>query len=109
MVFQKASHVWRGRAKSIHEAIDQGTAGIGVDMLLARTAMRKGAVAVIVVNEELAGIWAGRISDLFDPSISRTREGFSGRSVKVVDIDRFAHRTLEISLKPKRKRAIEAA
>jgi hypothetical protein len=95
IVEQKGSDIWRGREKSITDAIQAGTAGIGVDkLLLARVRDKHAATVVMVLVEDLRTIYVTLLSDFFDDHLSVGKTSFKGRPLRVVPLSRFHRKYL---------------
>lgn len=106
VVEQKGKDVWRGRERSIADAIEAGTAGIGLDkILLQRVREKHGTNVVMVVIEDLRTVYVAAIADFFDDTISRSRTSHKGRAVRVVPLRRFHQKYLGPTLHTKPKRA----
>jgi hypothetical protein len=105
IVEQKGVDVWRGREKSITDAIAAGTAGIGVDKLLLQKVRDKHATAVVmVVVEDLRTVYVTLLADFFDEALSKGRTSYRGRGLRVVPLSRFHQKYLGPTLHVKKKR-----
>jgi hypothetical protein len=105
IVEQKGQDVWRGREKSITDAIQAGTAGIGVDkILLARVRDKHACNVVMVVIEDLRTIYITAIADFFEPTLSVGKTSYKGRALRVVPLTRFHQKYLGPTLHAKTKR-----
>lgn len=108
IVEQKGQDVWRGREKSITDAIQAGTAGIGVDkLLLTRVRDKHACNVVMVLVEDLRTIYITAMSDFFDPALAVGKTSYRGRSLRVVPLSRFHQKYLGpiLHAKPKRNSA----
>lgn len=106
MVEQRGRDLWRGRHKSLHDAIEAGVAGIAVDrILLARARDQQEVTHVMVVVEEQRRIFVASIADFFDQELSQGRTDFRGRSVRIVAYGRMHSKYLGPLLHTKRKRS----
>jgi hypothetical protein len=106
VVEQKGRDIWRGRHKSLHDAIEAGVAGVAVDrILLTRARDQQEVTHVMVVIEEQRRIFVAAIADFFADGISSGRTDFRGRSVRILAYDRLVQKYLGPVLQTKRKRA----
>jgi hypothetical protein len=106
VIEQKGKDVWRGRERSIADAIEAGTAGIGCDKLLLQRVREKHATNVVmVVIEDLRTVFVTPMSDFFDDAFSRTRTSYKGRAMRIVPLSRFHQKYLGPTLHAKPKRA----
>ncbi|SFJ49719.1 hypothetical protein SAMN03159338_1569 [Sphingomonas sp. NFR04] len=103
IVEQKGRDIWRGRSKSIAEAIERGEAGIGVDRELLRRAPQHNVSVVMVVVEEQRRIFLTPIDDFDDAELYRTKADYRGRAHRVLPYTRYTNKFLGPSLR-KRKR-----
>jgi hypothetical protein len=105
VVEQKGRDIWRGRHKSLHDAIEAGVAGVAVDrILLARARDQQEITHVMVVVEEQRRIFLSAIEDFFDQELSQGRTDWKGRSVRIVAYNRMHQKYLGPTLHPKTKR-----
>jgi hypothetical protein len=106
VVEQKGRDLWRGRHKSLHDAIEAGVAGVAVDrILLARARDQQDVTHVMVVIEEQRRIFVAKIDDFFDMDLSQGRTDFRGRSVRILAYARLHQKYLGPVLHTKRKRS----
>lgn len=89
MVEQKGRDVWRGRFKSIEEAIANNAAGVGVDRVLLTRCEQHNVGTVMVVIEEQRKIFLAPIASLLDPEISKSRTNYNGRAIRVMDYEKW--------------------
>jgi hypothetical protein len=106
IVETKGKDIWRGGAKSIDEALVQGSAGLGVDNVIIQRALKLDITVVGIVVEELCRLSVAPISDFIDPDIARTRANYRGRAIKIVPYERFHHRYLTPPLRKRKVRDI---
>jgi hypothetical protein len=98
--------LWRGRHKSLHDAIEAGVAGIAVDrILLSRARDQQEVTHVMVVIEEQRRIFVAAIEDFFNMDLSQGRTDWRGRSVRIVAYARMHQKYLGPTLHTKKKRA----
>lgn len=106
----KGRDIWRGRARTLAEAIEAGDCGIGVDKTLLTRAMREQDVTTImVVVEELRRIYLTPITDFFDEALSKGRADWRGRATRLVPYSRFVQRYVGPSLQKRKRTAKQTA
>lgn len=105
VVEQKGKDVWRGRFKTLEEAIGQGVAGIGVDRVLLSRCEFHDITTVMVVIEEQRRIFLAPVTDLLDQEKSLPRTSYNGRALRVLPYEKWVQRFLGPNLHSKRKRA----
>jgi hypothetical protein len=106
IVEQKGADIWRGREKSITDAIQAGTAGIGVDkLLLTRARDKHAATVVMVLAEDLRTIYITLLSDFFDDQLSKGKTSWKGRALRIVPLSRFHQKYLGPTLHIKSSRS----
>lgn len=105
VIEQKGKDVWRGRYKTLEEAIENKVAGIGVDRVLLTRCAQHDVRTVMVVIEEQRRVFLAPIADLLDAEKSRGRTGYNGRSMRLLDYDQWVKKYLGPTLHSKRKRA----
>lgn len=106
IIEQRGRDLWRGRHKSLHDAIEDGVAGVACDrILLARARDQQDITHVMVVIEEQRRIFVAAIADFFDQELSSSRTDFRGRSVRIVPYDRVTKKYLGPVLQTKKRRA----
>lgn len=104
IVEQKGRDIWCGGSKTIHDAIEQGVAALGVERALLTAAKDKHGVTVVMVTvEEQRRIFLTPIEDFFDDDLARSRTNYKGWSVRMVPYSRWTQKYLGPSLS-KRKR-----
>ena len=102
----KGKDIWRGGAKSIDEALEKGSAGLGVDAVVLQRAQKQGITVVAIVVEELRRLSLAPIDFFFNQDIARTRANYRGRATRIVPYDRFQHRYLIPPLRKRKTRDI---
>jgi len=102
----KGKDIWRGGAKSIDEALQMGTAGLGVDNVVLQRAIKAECKVVAIVVEELARLSVVPIAEFFDPNLTRTRANYRGRAIRILPYGRFHHRHLTPPLRKRKVRDI---
>lgn len=105
VVEQKGRDIWRGRFKSIEEAIENGVAGVGVDRFLLQRSLEHDVSTVMVVVEEQRKIFLAPVETLLDPEQTRIRTGYASRAVRVMDYQKWKRIYLGPTLRSNRKRA----
>lgn len=106
IVEQKGKDVWRGRERTIADAMELGVAGIGLDKLLLQRVREKHATNVVmVVIEDLRTVYVAAIADFFNDQIAKGRTSHKGRAVRVVPLTRFHQKYLGPTLHAKPKKA----
>lgn len=105
LVEQHGKDVWRGRHRSVHDALEAGEAGIGVDKVLVQRAKTHDVGTVIVVVEEQRRIFLTPLADFEDETLVRTRSDYRGRAVRIVPYQRFHQKYLAASLRKRKRRA----
>jgi hypothetical protein len=106
VVEQQGRDLWRGRHKSLHDAIEAGVAGVSVDRILLTRARDQHQIAVVmVVVEEQRRLFVTPIADFFDPDLSTGRTDYKGRNVRTVGYSRFHQKYLGPTLHTKAKRS----
>lgn len=105
VIEQKGRDVWRGRCKSITEAIDAGEAGLGIDRVLLTRAPTHGVTVIMVVIEEQRRIFLTPIADFADDTLYRTRANYQGRATRIVPYQRFTVKYLGPHLQKRKRRA----
>lgn len=105
VIEQKGRDVWRGRYRSINEAIEHNAAGIGVDRILIQRALQHGVKIVMVVIEEQRRIFLTPIEDFANDELCASRANYQGRSTRVLAYGRWHQKFLGPSLTVKTKRA----
>jgi hypothetical protein len=106
IIEMKGRDIWRGGAKSIDEALERGTAGIGVDAVVLQRAQKLDINVVAIVVEELQRLSLTTMDMFFDQTIVRTRANWRGRSTRIVPYEKFQHKYITPPLKKRRKRDI---
>lgn len=102
----QGKNIWRGKHKSVADAIAAGEAGLGVDRILLQRAADKHSVThVLIVIEELRRIFGTRIEAFFDPEKARTRTNWDGRAHRVLAYQFFKQAYLGPDLHKRKKRA----
>lgn len=109
IVEQKGRDIWRGRAKSLSEAIENGEAGLGVDKVLLTRAQSHSITTVMVVIEEQRRIYLTPISDFFEEDLARTRANYQGRATKIVPYERWVKKYLGPNLQKRKRTARKTA
>lgn len=94
VVEQKGKDLWRGRFKTVEEAIENQAAGIGVDRILLTRCAQHNVTTVMVVIEEQRRIFLSPVSDLLDPETSRGRSNYNGRALRIIDYQKWTMRYL---------------
>lgn len=105
IVEQKGRDIWRGKHKSLNDAIQADEAFIGVDRILLQRAKTYGVVNVMVVVEELCRIFVAPIDMMLDHPEGRSRPNWQGRAHRLLPWKLFLRATLGPNLKVKRNRA----
>lgn len=105
IVEMKGRDIWRGRSRSLAEAIEANEAGIGVDRVLLTRALTHDISTIMIVIEEQRRIFLTPIADFFDDELARTRANYQGRAMRIVPYLRFKQKYLGPSLQ-KRKRTV---
>lgn len=105
VVEQKGRDIWRGRFKSIEEAIENGVAGVGVDRFLLQRSLEHDVSTVMVVVEEQRKIFLAPVETLLDPEQTRIRTGYASRAIRVMDYQKWKRIYLGPTLRSNRKRA----
>lgn len=105
VVEQKGRDVWRGRYKSINEAIENGVAAVGVDRILLTRSLNHGVSTVMVVVEEQRKIFLAPVETLLDPEHASTRSNYQGRATRIMNYDKWNQKYLGPHLHTKRKRS----
>lgn len=107
VVERKGKDIWRGRHKSLHEAIKAGDAGIGIDRVLIRRAMTKhDVVSVMIIVEEMGKLFTAAAEAFFDEEKSSTKTGWDGAAQRVLGYHHFVETYLGPSLRKHRKRVM---
>lgn len=108
IVEQKGQDIWRGREKSITDAIQAGTAGIGVDkLLLTRVRDKHATTVVMVVIEDLRTVYITLLSDFFCEELSKGKTSWKGRALRVVPLSRFHQKYLGPQITKKSKASLQ--
>jgi len=105
VVEQKGRDIWRGRFKTLEEAIENKVAGIGVDRILLSRCEHHGVTTVMVVIEEQRKVFLTSVATLLDQEKSISRTFYNGRSMRVLAYENWVQRFLGPTLHSKRKRA----
>ncbi len=106
VIEQKGRDLWRGRHKSLHDAIEADVAGVACDrILLSRARDQHDITVVMVVIEEQRRIFLTPIADFFDQELSSGRTDYRGRSVRIVPHARFHQKYLGPVLQSRKRRA----
>lgn len=105
LVEQKGKDVWRGRFKTLEEAIENNAAGIGVDRILLTRCQQHDVSTIMVVIEEQRRLFLAPIADLLDAEKSKSRTSYNGRAQRVMDYTSWTQKYLGPHLHSKRKRA----
>ena len=105
VIEQSGRDIWRGKHKSLNEAITAGDAGIGVDRILLQRAEKYGVSNVLVVVEEQRCIFVVSLGTLLNDPQSITRANWQGRATRVLPYQFYMRKYLGPSLQTKRKRA----
>lgn len=103
VVEQKGRDIWRGKHRSIAEAVTAGQAGIGVDRILLQRAEKYGVTNVLVVVEEMRRVFLAPITAFDDPAKAVTRSNWQGRSTRVLGYEFFLNNYLGPNLSTRRK------
>lgn len=103
IVEQKGRDIWRGRSKSVNEAIFNNEAGIGVDQVLLQRAKQHEVTHVLIVIEEQRKIFLAPIDHFFCTVRTSTRSNWQGAATKVCGYQYFMSKYLGPSLAKKRK------
>lgn len=101
----KGRDVWRGRHKSIEEALEAGVAGIGVDRILLTRSQQHNVSTVMVVIEEQRRIFLAPVEDFFNDEFTSTRTSYQGRATRTLAYSRWVKKYLGPTLHTKPKRA----
>lgn len=99
IVEQQGRNVWRGRCKSITEAVDKNEAGIGVDKTLVDRAINHGVKVVMVTIEEQRRIFLAPIDMFNDPVVTKTRANYQGRATRILGYENYVQKYLGPNLK----------
>lgn len=106
IVEKNGRDIWRGRHKSVADAIEAGVAAIGVDRILLQRARDKhGVTHVLVVIEELRRVFGAKIDLFFDQEKSHTHTNWDSRAHRLLGYQHFKQVYFGPSLHKKRKRA----
>lgn len=105
MIEQKGRDVWRGRYKSIKEAVENGVAGIGVDRILVQRALQHNVKVILVVIEEQRKVFLTPIEDFANDQLCVSRANYQGRSTRILNWSRWHQKYLGPTLTTKSKRA----
>jgi hypothetical protein len=110
IVEQKGRDIWCGGLKSIHEAIENGAAALGVERALLSAARDKHSVTVVMITvEEQRRIFLTPIDDFFNDEMARSRTNFKGWSVRMVPYQRFTQKYLGPNLQKRKRLASKSA
>lgn len=109
VIEQRGRDIWRGKSKSLSEAIEKGEAGIGVDKVLLMRAMNHEVTTVMIVVEEQRRIFLTPIADFFDEELSRVRANYQGRAHRIVSYERFTKKYLGPNLQKRKRTARQTA
>lgn len=105
VIEQKGKDVWRGRYRSISEAVENNVAGLGVDRILLTRSQQHGVSTVMIVVEEQRRIFLAPIEDFFNDELAITRSNYQGRAHRILNYSRFVQKYLGPTLHTKSKRA----
>jgi hypothetical protein len=106
VIEQKGRDMWRGRYRSLNEAIEHGAAGIGVDRILLNRAVTQHDVKVVmVVVEEQRKVFLAPVEDFTNPEVCVSRANYQGRSTHVLAFGRWHQKFLGPQLTTKSKSA----
>lgn len=105
VVEQKGKDLWRGRHKSLDEAIKAGEASVGVDRTLLQRARKYDVENVVVFVEELRRIYVAPLELYFDDEKSSGRTSWRGRPLRLIGFENLLHHYVGPDLQRKRKRA----
>lgn len=105
VIEQKGRDVWRGRYRSINEAVEHGVAGIGVDRILIQRALLHDVKIVMVLIEEQRRVFLTPIEDFANDELCMSRTNYQGRSTRVLAYGRWHQKYLGPQLTTKSKRA----
>jgi len=94
VVEMKGKDVWRGRYKTLEEAIENNSAGIGVDRVLLSRCAQHNVTTVMVVIEEQRRIFLAPVEALLDTDMSKGRTSWNGRAMRVLDYGLWVQRYL---------------
>lgn len=104
IVEQKGFDIYRGRCKSVDEAIQLGEAALGLDQTLHMAAKRYNVSVLMIAIPELFKIFIAPITDFENPEIVRSRAGWNGRAIRMISINRFHQKYMFPDLKRNKKR-----
>lgn len=105
LIEQKGKDVWRGRFKTLEEAIENDAAGIGVDRVLLSRCGQHNISTVMVVIEEQRRLFLAPVEQLMDAEQTKSRTSYNGRALRVLDYSKWTSKYLGPALTGKRKRA----
>jgi hypothetical protein len=90
VVEQKGRDIWRGRHKTVNEALEHAAATVGVDRVLLTRCANHDTHVVMVVIEDHRRIFLAKIQDLFDAEKSVSRTSYNGRSMRALRYDHWS-------------------
>lgn len=105
IVEQGGRDIWRGKHKSLNEAIIAGHAGLGVDRILLQRSKLYGVANVMIVVEEIGRIFVISVDSLLDDPAGITRQNWQGRAYRILPWQNYSTMYLGAHLIQKRKRA----
>lgn len=104
VIEQKGKDIWRGRHKSLTDAVEAGVAGLGVDRILVQRAIKHDVKIVLVVIEELRKIFLTPIEDFANDELCISRANYQGRSTRILNWSRWHQKYLGPTLTTRSKR-----
>lgn len=105
IVEQKGRDIWRGRQRSLHDAIETGDAAIGVDKVLLTRCALYGVTTIMVAIEELRRIYLLPVATFGNEDLGRSRPNYQGRSTRIIPYTSWHQKYLGPAMKAKRRRA----
>lgn len=105
IVEQNGRDIWRGKHKSLNDAIKADEAFIGVDRILLQRAKTYGVVNVMVVVEELSRIFVAPVDTMLEHPEGRSRPNWQGRAHRLLPWRLFLRASLGPNLQIKKDRA----
>lgn len=106
IIEKKGKDIWRGRHRSLNDAIKAGDAAIGLDRVLLKRATNKhGVVTVMFVVEDLGKVFIAPADMFYDEEKSGTKTHWDGAAHRVVFYQHFREIYLGPNLKSRRGRS----
>lgn len=103
VIEQRGKDIWRGKHRSLNEAIAAGDAGLGVDRILLQRSQQYGVNNVMIVVEEIGRIFVATVDTMLNDADCRTKQNWQGRAHRVLPWQKFLSTYLGPNISKKRR------